>query len=284
MGRGPRMKVAILAGGLGTRLQEETVTKPKPMVEVGGLPILWHIMKIYAAQGFNEFVIALGYKGEYIKDFFLNYRNRASNLQIDLKTGDVRCAAASIEDWKVHLIDTGAETMTGGRVKQLCEYIKEPFLLTYGDGVANVDMWELLKVHERSKALTTLTAVRPPARFGALQFDKDAVTRFEEKPQIGEGWINGGFFVVEPEVSRYIAGDETFWEREPLSKIADEGKLAAHRHNGFWQCMDTLRDVKLLNDLWASQQAPWKLWEKGLKTQQGQAAPTVIHQVNQDRN
>ncbi len=256
------MKVAILAGGLGTRLSEETTVKPKPMVEIGGRPILWHIMKIYASHGFREFVIALGYKGEVIKDYFLNYHYNARSLTIDLKSGQVSTHGQASEDWIVHLLDTGYETQTGGRVKQVAKFIgDEPFMLTYGDGVSNVNITRLLEFHKKHGKLATLTAVRPPARFGQLVFEGEQVTRFEEKPQTGEGWINGGFFVLQPEVVNYIEGNATYWEREPLEQIAMQGQLAAFHHDGFWQCMDTMRDVQYLSKLWQENQAPWKQWQ-----------------------
>jgi len=255
------MKVAILAGGLGTRLSEETTLKPKPMVEIGGKPILWHIMNIYAAHGFNEFVIALGYKGEIIKDYFLNYHHRSRNLTVQLGTGEVTIHNEDGENWTVHLLDTGHDTQTGGRVKQVAEFIgNETFMLTYGDGVSNVNISALLEFHRKQGKLATLTAVRPPARFGHLVIENDQIIRFEEKPQVGEGWINGGFFVLQPEIVNYIDGNDTYWEREPLEKIAAEGQLAAYRHEDFWQCMDTLRDVHLLEKLWQEGNAPWKLW------------------------
>ena len=255
------MKVAILAGGLGTRLSEETTLKPKPMVEIGGKPILWHIMNIYAAHGFNEFVIALGYKGEIIKDYFLNYHHRSRNLTVQLGTGEVTIHNEDGENWTVHLLDTGHDTQTGGRVKQVAEFIgNETFMLTYGDGVSNVNISALLEFHRKQGKLATLTAVRPPARFGHLVIENDQIIRFEEKPQVGEGWINGGFFVLQPEIVNYIDGNDTYWEREPLEQIADQGQLAAYRHGDFWQCMDTLRDVHLLEKLWQEGNAPWKLW------------------------
>jgi glucose-1-phosphate cytidylyltransferase len=255
------MKVGILAGGLGTRLAEETVVKPKPMVEIGDKPILWHIMKLYAAYGFSELVIALGYKGEVIKDYFTEYHYRARSLTISLGRGEVVAHDGDSEDWTVHLLDTGLNTLTGGRVKRLAQFIgDETFMLTYGDGVCQVNLKDLLAFHRRHGKLATVTAVRPPARFGRLVFDGDLVARFEEKPQMGEGWINGGFFVLEPGVADYISGDDTIWEREPLERLAAEGQLAAFRLEGFWQCMDTLRDVRLLNQLWRDQQAPWKVW------------------------
>jgi glucose-1-phosphate cytidylyltransferase len=255
------MKVGILAGGMGTRLQEETIVRPKPMIEIGGHPILWHIMKLYAAQGYTEFVIALGHKGEVIKDFFVSYRHRTSSLTVRLQTGDVLVRDGGPEDWTVHLLDTGAQTQTGGRVKRLAEFIgDETFMLTYGDGVGNVDVARLLACHKRHGKLATVSAVRPPARFGGITIEGDRVMRFEEKPQIGEGWINGGFFVLEPAIAKYIQGDETVFERAPLEQLAKEGQLAAYRHEGFWQCMDTLRDVRLLDDLWRQGAAPWKVW------------------------
>lgn len=256
------MKVVILAGGLGTRLREFTEVKPKPMVEIGGQPVLWHIMKSYAAYGFNEFVIALGYKGEVIKDYFLNYLYHAHSLVVSLKTGDVTIQNGNCEDWTVHLLDTGAETQTGGRVKLAAQYIgNEPFMLTYGDGVSTVEPNELIAFHRRQGKLATVTAVRPPARFGGIAFNGDLVAHFQEKPQIGEGWINGGFFVLEPGAIDYIESLDAIWEREPMERLAAEGQLAAYRHEGFWQCMDTLRDVRLLETLWQENRAPWKVWK-----------------------
>jgi glucose-1-phosphate cytidylyltransferase len=255
------MKIVILAGGLGTRLQEETTAKPKPMVEIGGQPILWHIMKGYAAYGFKEFVVALGYKGEVIKDYFLNYRHRASSLTVRLDSGEATIHDGDCEDWTAHLLDTGLHTQTGGRIKRAVKFIgNETFMLTYGDGLSNVDLGCLLDFHRRHGCLATVTAVRPPARFGGLSLDGDLVTHLEEKPQIGEGWINGGFFVLEPKVADYIKGDETIFEREPLERLAEDGQLVAYRHEGFWQCMDTLRDVRLLESLWESGRTPWKVW------------------------
>lgn len=255
------MKIAILAGGLGTRLSEETTVRPKPMVEIGGKPILWHIMKIYAAYGFKEFVVALGYKGEYIKDYFLNYHHRANSLTVNLKSGSIHMHDSDSEDWVVHLLDTGINTQTGGRVKQVSQYIgNETFMLTYGDGVSNVDIARLLAFHRSHGRLATLTAVRPPARFGQMSFDGTRVTRFEEKPQTGEGWINGGFFVLEPGIVDYIQDHLTLWEQGPLEKLAYEGQLAAYHHSDFWHCMDTIRDVQLLNKLWDEEEAAWKLW------------------------
>lgn len=256
------MKVAILAGGLGTRLQEETTLKPKPMVEIGGRPILWHIMKIYASYGFQEFVVALGYKGEVIKDYFINYRYKASDLTVSLKKGDTTVFDGGCEDWTVHLIDTGLSTQTGGRVKRVAKFIgKEPFMLTYGDGVSSINIIKLLEFHRSHGRLATVAAVRPPARFGEIICKDDVVQSFTEKPQIGEGWINGGFLVLEPGVADYIDGDQTIFEREPMERLAEEGQLVAYRDYGFWQCMDTLRDVRLLENLWQSGEAAWKVWK-----------------------
>ena len=255
------MKVAILAGGLGTRLSEETTRRPKPMVEIGGKPMLWHIMSIYAAYGFKEFVVALGYKGDMIKDYFINYHYRAKSLTVNLANGEVRTHNGSSEDWTVHLLDTGVETQTGGRVKQVAEFIgNESFMLTYGDGVSNVNIGELVKFHQEHGKLVTLTAVRPPARFGQMAFDGNRVVHFIEKPQIGEGWINGGFFILEPGVVEYIEDNQSIWERSPLEKIAAAGHLMAYKHHNFWHCMDTLRDVQLLDSLWMEGSAPWKTW------------------------
>lgn len=255
------MKVAILAGGLGTRLVEESALKPKPMVEIGGQPILWHILKGYAAFGFNEFVIGLGYKGDVIKDYFVNYRHRMRSLTVRLASGDIEVHGQGNEDWTVHLLDTGASTETGGRVKRISEFIgNESFMLTYGDGVANVDVTKLLAFHRRHGKLATVTAVRPPARFGGLRLEGPSVKEFIEKPQVGEGWVNGGFFVLEPGIRDYIDGDDALFELGPLERLAKEGQLVAYQHDEFWQCMDTLRDVRLLQDLWARGAAPWKIW------------------------
>lgn len=256
------MKVAILAGGLGTRLSEETTVKPKPMVEIGDKPMLWHIMNIYAAHGYKEFVIALGYKGEIIKDYFLNYHYHSCSLTIQLKTGDVSIHNGQGEDWIVHLLDTGIDTNTGGRVKRVAEFIgDETFMLTYGDGVSNVNISRLVDFHQQQRKLVTITAVRPPARFGQMIVNNHRVTQFMEKPQLGEGWINGGFFVLEPGITKYIPDDHTAWEFESLEHIAADGQLAAYQHEDFWQCMDTLRDKRLLETLWQDGSAPWKVWE-----------------------
>jgi glucose-1-phosphate cytidylyltransferase len=252
------MKVAILAGGVGSRLSEETILKPKPMVEVGGRPILWHIMMHYSFHGFREFAIALGYKGEYIKKYMVDYCALQGNIQVDLSKGVVRGPQTHDRDWIVDLIDTGLQTATGGRIKRLAPYLgDETFMLTWGDGVSTVDLRGLLAFHRHHGRLATVTAVRPPARFGRLEIDNGVVVRFAEKPQMSEGWINGAFFVLEPKVFDYITGDQTQWEREPLERLAADGQLMAYRHDGFWQCMDTLRDKVLLEELWASGKAPW---------------------------
>ncbi len=257
------MKVAILAGGVGTRLAEETEIKPKPMVEIGGKPILWHIMMHYTHYGFNEFAIALGYKGEYIKKYMIDYCSLQSHLTVKIPSGHVKKhETESHPDWTVDLVDTGNDTLTGGRIKRLQPFIgNERFMLTWGDGVSNVDLNKLLEFHKSHGKLATVTAVRPAARFGHLKFDGDLVKEFSEKPQTSEGWINGAFFVLEPEVMDYIEGDHIQWEKEPMEKLANDGQLVAYRHEQFWQCMDTLRDKKRLQELWESGDAPWKLWE-----------------------
>jgi glucose-1-phosphate cytidylyltransferase len=255
------MKVAILAGGLGTRLSEETIVKAKPMVEIGGYPILWHIMKIYASYGFNEFVIALGYKAETVKDFFTSYHYHASSLTVNLNSGITTVRKNNCENWIVHLLDTGIETQTGGRVKQVADFIgDEPFMLTYGDGVSDVNIKELVSFHQKHGKIATVTAVRPPARFGGIVFDGDRVSNFAEKSQVNEGWINGGFFVLEPQVANYIDSYQTIWERDPLEKLVADEQLMAYRHDQFWQCMDTARDVRNLEILWSNDKAPWKVW------------------------
>lgn len=257
------MKVGILAGGLGTRLSEETMLKPKPMVEIGSRPMLWHIIRSYAAWGFKEFVVALGYKSEVIKDYFVNYRYRTRSLTVNLASGEVSVHDGEGEDWVVHLLDSGLHTQTGGRVKRLARFIgNETFMLTYGDGVASIDVSRLLAFHRHHGKLATVTAVRPPARFGGIAFDGDMVSHFEEKPQIGEGWINGGFFVLEPGAAEYVKDDSMIWEKEPMERLAADGQLLAYRHEGFWQCMDTLRDVRLLENLWQQEKAPWKVWKE----------------------
>jgi glucose-1-phosphate cytidylyltransferase len=255
------MKVAILAGGVGTRLVEETETRPKPMVEIGGEPILWHIMKHYSHFGFHEFVIALGYKGEYIKRWMREYCTLTGNVTVKTGTGEVILHDPSPTDWTVDLIDTGLETLTGGRIKRLQPWLgNDTFMLTWGDGVSDIDLHALLAFHRSHGRLATVTAVRPPARFGHLHFDENRVTAFTEKPQLAEGWINGAFFVLEPEVLQYIEGDGTQWEREPLEQLAADGELMAYKHTSFWQCMDTLRDKRLLERLWNEGKPPWRLW------------------------
>lgn len=254
------MKVAILAGGVGSRLSEETSVRPKPMVEIGGKPMLWHIMKYYSQFGFRDFTIALGYMGDYIKRWFVDYASLASDLTVHLRNGAVHTHGDGPDDWTVHLIDTGLPTATGGRIKRLAPYLGEgTFLLTWGDGVSTVDLHALVDFHRSHGRIATLTAVRPPARFGHVELDGPRVSEFSEKPQIGEGWINGAFFVLEPAVFDYIAGDATKFEREPLEKLAKDGELMAYRHYDFWQCMDTLRDKKRLERLWSGS-APWKIW------------------------
>jgi glucose-1-phosphate cytidylyltransferase len=256
------MKVAILAGGVGTRLAEETVVKPKPMVQIGGRPILWHIMKHYYHYAHKEFVIALGYKGEYIKKYMVDYCSLHSNLTVELRSDRVYKHGNDLPDWTVHLVGTGQDTLTGGRIKRLAPYLANgTFMLTWGDGVSDVDLHRLLKFHRSHGKLATVTAVRPTARFGHMIFDGDRVAKFTEKPQTAEGWINGAFFVLEPGVMDYVDGDETQWEREPMERLAGEGELMAYKHMGFWQCMDTLRDKRLLQEYWDSGKAPWKIWE-----------------------
>lgn len=255
------MKTVILAGGRGVRLSEETHVRPKPMVEIGGVPILVHIMKIYSYYGYKDFIIAVGYLGELVKDYFLNYHVRNSDMAIDLGTGQVKYEQP-VEDWAVRLIDTGQATMTGGRLQRLGAALRPSgsFMLTYGDGVSDVDVRALVAFHRRHGKLATVTAVRPPARFGALTFDGDRVVEFREKPQTGEGWINGGFFVFEPGVFDYLHGDATILEQEPLSTLARDGQLMAYKHDGFWYPMDTVRDRDVLEELWRSGRAPWKKW------------------------
>ena len=256
------MKVVILAGGLGTRLSEETELRPKPMVDIGERPILWHIMKSYASQGFKEFFVALGYKGEVIKRYFLDYHGMSKSVTIDVATGRASFHESEVDDWKVHLMDTGLKTSTGGRVKRLQPWLEDgTFMLTYGDGVSDVDMNQLLAFHRKHGKIATLTAVRPPARFGALNFDGDMVTEFMEKPQIGEGWINGGFMCLEPRIFSYMKDDEDSLEADVLTRLAKDRELVAYRHERFWQSMDTLRDVRLLESLWQSGRAPWRNWE-----------------------
>ncbi len=256
------MKAVLLAGGLGTRLSEETTIKPKPMVEIGGRPILWHIMKIYASHGVNEFVVCLGYKGYVIKEWFHNYFLHSSDVTFHLATNEMVLHRAAAEPWSVTLVETGEDTQIGGRIKRVLPYVKddEAFCLTYGDGVGDVDISAVIDLHRRSGRLATVTATQPPGRFGALRFEGDNVLGFQEKPVGDGGWINGGFFVCSPKVGDYIEDDSTVWEREPLERLASEGQLGVHFHHGFWQPMDTLRDRRQLEELWASGKAPWKVW------------------------
>lgn len=256
------MKVAILAGGLGTRLSEETEIKPKPMVEIGERPILWHIMKHFAHYGFKEFCIAVGYRGEVIKRFFVDYQSLNGSISIDLRNGRVDMHESECEDWVIHLQNTGQDTNTGGRIKRLESLLNDgTFMITYGDGVCDVNLSDLLEFHRANRRIATITAVRPPARFGGLVFDSDSiVVDFTEKPQIGEGWINGGFIVCEPEIFKYLKDDGSSLEADALEQLASERQLAAYQHGGFWQCMDTLRDKRLLENLWQNGSAPWKVW------------------------
>jgi glucose-1-phosphate cytidylyltransferase len=255
------MKVVILAGGLGTRLAEETVVRPKPMVEIGGKPILWHIMSLYAAHGFQEFVVAMGYKGEVIRDYFLNYYALTNDLTVDLATGKTRIHGRAEAAWKVHLVDTGDKTQTAGRVGRLRDWLEDAtFMLTYGDGLADIDLFELLEFHRSHGKLATVTAVRPPARFGGLCLEGDRVASFTEKPQSGEGWINGGFFVFEPDVLDLIRRDEEVLEIDCMQALMAQDQLMAFRHDGFWQPMDTIREKNYLEELWRSGSAPWKIW------------------------
>jgi glucose-1-phosphate cytidylyltransferase len=255
------MKAVILAGGLGSRLSEETVAKPKPLIEIGGRPLLWHIMKIYSHFGFNDFVVCLGYKGYAIKEFFANYFLHTSDVTFDLANNKLEVHHNYSEPWKVTLVDTGEETMTGGRIKRIRPYVNdEDFFLTYGDGVGDVNIPKLLEFHRQQNTLATLTATQPPGRFGSLQIVNSRVTTFEEKPMGDGSWVNGGFFVCSPKVFDYIEGDKTIWEREPLERLAREGQLSTFLHHGFWQPVDTLRDKNYLESLWSKGTAPWKMW------------------------
>ena len=258
------MKVVILAGGLGTRLSEETDLKPKPMVEIGGYPILWHIIKIYSHYGFNDFIICLGYKGYMIKEYFANYFLHNSDVSIDLAKNKIEVINRHNESWKITLIDTGFNTMTGGRIKRIQSYIgNETFMLTYGDGVADVNIDKLVRFHKKHGKHATVTAVQPSGKFGALMIGKDDVVEsFMEKPAGDGSWVNGGFFVLEPQIFDYIKGDETYWEREPLENLAKENQLVAYKHSGFWKPMDTLRDKRELEEIWNKGAAPWKIWGK----------------------
>jgi glucose-1-phosphate cytidylyltransferase len=256
------MKAVILAGGLGSRLSEETSVRPKPMVEIGGKPILWHIMKIYAAHGVQEFVICLGYKGYVIKEYFANYHLHTSDLSFDLGRGDIEVHHSSTEPWRVTLVDTGEGTMTGGRLKRALAYVGEDdFCFTYGDGLADIDITTLIAYHREQGALATITAVQPPGRFGAVELNGTHVRSFQEKPRGDGAWLNGGFFVLSPKVGDYLTGDREVWEQEPMRKLTGEGQLASFRHRGFWQAMDTVRDRHQLEQLWASGEAPWRIWK-----------------------
>ena len=256
------MKAVILAGGLGTRLHEETQLKPKPLVEIGGMPILWHIMKIYSSHGINDFIICCGYKGYLIKEYFSNYFLHNSDVTFEMESNEMKVHHKRVEPWKVTLVDTGVETMTGGRLKRIEKYIKdeESFCFTYGDGVSNVDIKQLVQLHENEGKLATVTAVVPPGRFGALQISNNSVESFIEKPRGDGAMINGGFFVLSPEVTRFIDGDSTVWEKHPLEELARRQQITAFKHDDFWQPMDTLRDKHYLEELWSEKKAPWKVW------------------------
>ena len=257
------MKAVILAGGLGTRISEETSSRPKPMIEIGGMPILWHILKIYSAHGVNDFVICCGYKGYMIKEYFANYFLHMSDVTFDMSKNSMEVHQRSAEPWRVTLVNTGDDTMTGGRLRRVASYVKdeEAFCFTYGDGVGDVNITDLIAFHRAQQVKATLTATLPPGRFGALDFDGHKVRSFKEKPKGDGGMINGGFFVLSPEVLKYVENDSTIWERAPLEALADEGQLAAFQHPGFWQPMDTLRDRNYLEELWATGNAPWKVWK-----------------------
>jgi glucose-1-phosphate cytidylyltransferase len=254
------MKAVILAGGLGTRISEETYLKPKPMVEIGGKPILWHIMKSYSHYGINEFVICLGYKGYLIKEYFANYALHESDFTIDIQKNSLDIHKNNADPWKVTLIDTGEESMTGGRIKRISKYLDDTFCLTYGDGLSDVNISESISHHKKNKTIGTLTAVQPPGKFGSVTIENNMVTTFQEKPKGDAGWVNGGFFVLEPEIIDYIEGDNTMFEREPLQQLTQENQLSAYHHNGFWHPMDTLSDKKKLEQLWSKGNAPWKVW------------------------
>lgn len=256
------MKAVLLAGGFGTRISEETADRPKPMIEIGGKPILWHIMKIYSTQGINDFIVCLGYKGYVIKEYFQNYFLHMSDVTFDVRNNSMEVHNIESEPWKITLVDTGLNTMIGGRIKRILPYVKddEAFCLTYGDGLSDLDIKASILLHNQEKRLATVTAVQPPGRFGALQFEGNKIKDFSEKPMGDGGWINGGFFVLSPKVAEYIKDDATVWEREPMEQLAKEGQLNAYFHKGFWQAMDTLRDKVHLEELWQSNKAPWKTW------------------------
>ena len=258
------MKVVILAGGLGTRISEETHLKPKPMVEIGDEPILWHIMKIYSSQGFSDFIICAGYKQHIIKDYFVNYLHNHVDIEVNFKEGKTKILGDHVEDWNVRVVDTGKDTMTGGRIKRISKYVgNEPFMLTYGDGLADIDLKSLIDTHNASGAYVTITAVQPKGRFGSLDINQEGkVDKFQEKPP-GDGfWVNGGYYIMTPRVFDYIEGDQTVWEDKPMSGLAIEGRLNSYKHYGFWKPMDTLSDKRILEDLWRDGNAPWKVWDR----------------------
>jgi len=260
------MKAVILAGGLGTRLSEETEVKPKPLVMIGGKPILWHIMKIYSHYGINDFIVCLGYKGYMIKEYFANYFLHTSNVTFDIANNSMQVHEKHAEPWKVTLVDTGEDSMTGGRLKRVQKFVgNEDFCFTYGDGVADVDLHALIARHKKEQCVATVTAVQPPGRFGAIEFNQHRVTHFKEKPVGDGGWINGGYFVLSPKVFNYIEGDNTIWEQQPMAQLAESGQMAIHFHNGFWQAMDTMREKFILEKLWESNNAPWKVWQKSTR-------------------
>ena len=256
------MKAVILAGGYGTRISEETHLRPKPMVEIGGKPVLWHIMKTYSAHGINDFVVCVGYKGYMIKEYFANYALHMSDVTFDMRANRMDVHQSSAEPWSVTLVDTGEETGTGGRLRRVARYLgSDDFCFTYGDGVSDVNVGKLVDFHRRQGTLATVTATQPPGRFGVLTMNESKITSFEEKPKEGAGWVNGGYFVLSPKAIEYVEGDQTLWEREPMERLAKDGNLSAYLHRGFWQPLDTLRDKNLLNELWDSGKAPWKVWE-----------------------
>lgn len=255
------MKAVILAGGTGTRLSEETALRPKPMIEIGSKPILWHIMKMYSTHGINDFVICLGYRGYLIKEYFANYYLHMCDVSFDIQNNNMEVHQSAAEPWNVTLVDTGEKTQTGGRLRRVLDYLgDEDFCFTYGDGVSDIDMAALISFHREQQVLATVTAVQPPGRFGALHVEGERITGFQEKPEGDGGWINGGFFVLSPKVADYLPGDDTIWEQEPMEALARDGQLAPYRYDGFWHAMDTLRDKRLLEDLWSSGGAPWKTW------------------------